>query len=269
MEHVIEKITPATAEKYLNRNHGNRALRDGLVERYANDMRNGTWTQCVAPIAFYDNGDIADGQHRLWAVVESDAPQKFIVVRGLPREAGLNIDTGKNRSIVDNAKIAGVREDLTAEVLSVARSIEFGTPMHGVANSRSFTDAQRIGWVDKHIEVLRWVLTNGPRGKGMRNSLTMGAVARAWYHEENKDKLRRYCDVFCTGFGDGESESPAIAFRNYVIAKGVATTSSALWRDSFLKCQNSIKYFMMGKPLTNIRTVADEPYPLKKVRVQR
>jgi hypothetical protein len=39
---VLEKITPAKAEKYLNANKANRNLRDGLVERYASDMKNGS-----------------------------------------------------------------------------------------------------------------------------------------------------------------------------------------------------------------------------------
>jgi len=101
---VLETITPTKAHTWLNRNTSNRKLRDGWVEKYASDMRAGKWTECIVPIVFYENGDIADGQHRLWAIIESDTPQRFFVLHGLTREAGLNIDTGGGRNLVDNAR---------------------------------------------------------------------------------------------------------------------------------------------------------------------
>ena len=71
METTIENISPQQAEKMLNSNKGNRKLRDGVVEKYALDMVSGNWTQCPVPISFLQNGDVADGQHRLWAIIES------------------------------------------------------------------------------------------------------------------------------------------------------------------------------------------------------
>jgi hypothetical protein len=92
-EMKLESITPKKAEHYLNRNTSNRKLREGVVERYASDMAGGRWTKCAAPIVFYEDGEIADGQHRLFAIIESGKSQKFFVMRDLPRDAGLNIDT--------------------------------------------------------------------------------------------------------------------------------------------------------------------------------
>src|SRR4051812_40390469 len=82
---VWEKITPKIAEKYLNMNVGNRALRSGVVEKYASDMRSGNWSRNPQPMIFYDDGTIADGQNRLWAVIESGEAIWFLVVRGVDK----------------------------------------------------------------------------------------------------------------------------------------------------------------------------------------
>src|SRR4051794_1259299 len=113
MQVTVEKIGPKKAEQWINANKTNRSLRAGVVEQYAGDMRNGNWTQCTAPIAFYEDGDLADGQHRLYAIVESDTTQTFSVARGLERRDGLNIDTGLVRSVVDNARISGLETGLS------------------------------------------------------------------------------------------------------------------------------------------------------------
>ncbi len=121
MEIVIENVTPTKATAWLNKNNVNRTMRPGVAEQYADDMINGRWTNCPVPISFYEDGNVADGQHRLWAIIDSGCAQKFPIARGLKREDGLNIDTGKSRSIVDNAKISGTESGLTNELLAIAR----------------------------------------------------------------------------------------------------------------------------------------------------
>lgn len=258
MDIRIETITPSRAQQYLNRNKSNRKLRDGIVEKYADDMKTGKWTVCPVPIAFYEDGDVADGQHRLWAIIESDTPQKFPIARGLSREDGLNIDTGLGRSVVDNARISGLDQDLSNELLSVARSLQ-----DGQRNSKSLSNAQKLELVQKHREAAQFAVSHGPRGKGLRINLVLSALGRAWYHEQDKEKLKRFCQVLSTGFASGDHESAAIAFRNYLMSKG-RSDMATLWRENFLKAQNAISYFMHGKKLMVIKGVADEAYPLLK-----
>lgn len=256
----IERINPKQAERYLNSNRSNRRLRSGLVEKYADDMRNGRWTRCPMPICFYQDGDIADGQHRLWAIIESGTTQEFAVVYGLRREDGLNIDTGMPRTLVDNADISGADKHLSNELISVCRAIAEGE-RHGKALSNS----TRLAMVTEHREAAQWAITNGPRGRGLRNAILLAAVARAWYRESDHARLRRFSEVVSTGFADDKNESGAIALRNYIQAKGAATSGSpATWRDAFLKAQNCIAYFMRRQPLTVVKKVSEEAYPIKK-----
>ena len=257
MQITVEKVTPNKAESWLNQNKSNRKMREGVAEKYAADMKSGNWTTCPEPISFYDDGDLADGQHRLWAIVESGVAIQFPVERGLKREDGLNLNTGLARTIVDNGRISGIDRNLSTTLISTSRAIEEGGAARG-----TLSNAAKLALVNKHREAAQWAVANGPRAKLLRNALMLGAIARAWYYEENHDKLRRFCDVVNSGFSDGQAESAAIAIRNYMTSKGAVCSSTAMWRDTFLKVQNAIAYFMIGKPLTIIKGVADEAYPL-------
>jgi hypothetical protein len=258
MDIGIENITPAKAEQWLNFNKSNRKLRDGVVEKYASDMRNGKWTTCPVPIAFYEDNDLADGQHRLWAIVESGVAVKMPVARGLQREDGLNIDTGLGRTLVDNARISGSDTGLTNTVIAVARAMEDGT-----GSKRPVSNAERLEMCDRHKEAVAWAVSNGPKAKLLRNAVVLSAIGRAYSHADDLERLRRFCDVMNSGFSDGESESAAVAIRNYMLMKGATASSAGMWRDTFLKVQNAILYFLEGKKLTAIKKVADEAFPLK------
>jgi hypothetical protein len=260
MELTTERITPHKAQAWLNKNQSNRKLRTGIAERYADDMRNGKWTECPVPISFYEDGDVADGQHRLWAIIESGCTITFPVARGLSRDAGLNIDTGLGRTIVDNARIAGVEGGITAALASCARACEEGTQ-----SSMRISNARRLDMVEKHRTACEWSISNVRHHRGLCGTVVTAAVARAWYIEGDKDRLALFCDILGTGrYGGSDSDLAPIAMRNYLLAKGPHASHQSEWRDTFMKVQNAIWYFMRQKKLMVVRTVQDEQYPLKK-----
>ncbi len=254
---TYELITPSKAEKWLDLNKGNRKLRTGVVEKYAKDMVDGKWTTCTAPIVFYEDGDIADGQHRLWAIVESNCAQRFLVVRGLDRASGLNIDMGLNRTLVDNAHISGVDKALSVGLVSLCRGIAEGN-----RSSRYLTNTAKLQFVADHREAAAFVIKHGARGRIFNNAIVNGAIARAWYHEEDKERLMHFGQVLSKGFADGDQDTAAIALRNFLLTRG-QTVGGTDWRDVFLKVQNAIWHFMRKRRLMVIKAIADERYPLK------
>jgi hypothetical protein len=263
-EPKLESITPKKAAAYLNRNNTNRTLRPGVVERYAYDMVNGHWTDCAAPIVFYEDGDIGDGQHRLFAITESGTTQKFLVIRDFPREAGLNIDTGLGRTLVDNARISGLDTELSNQLVAVVRAYADGHRSKK-GPGQALSNHARLEMVDKYREPCAWAVKHGPRAKGLNVGLVTAALARAYTHEKDKERLARYAEVLSTGFGDGDKDSAAIAMRNWLLdpVNRGSIRLDAGWNDAFLKVQNSIHYFVRGKPLFIIKKVGDERYPLK------
>ena len=258
-----ELISVARAEQLLNHNSSNRHLRPGVVERYAADMRAGTWTTCTAPIVIYEDGEIADGQHRLWAITESKIGQWFMILRNLPRAAGLNIDIGLNRSLVDNARISGTDPDLSIALVSLTRAIAEGD--RAGVQKRTLTNTERLKYVETHREAARFAIHSGGKGRGLNNSIVNGAIARAWYVEADKERLAAFGKVYSTGFMETpEADSAAIALRNYFQTNPGLVTNE--WRDTFLKAQNAVYYFMRKRKLFMIKGLADERYPLKEAK---
>lgn len=257
-EHVAvtyETITPLKATKMLERNQINRKLIQTLIEQYATDMKMDKWTFCTMPIVIYDNGDVADGQHRLWAIIESNSSQKFCIARGLRRAEGLNIDTGRPRTVVDAVKISGL-DNFTTNLVSATRSIEEGVATHGRTSN-----AEKLYIVNKHRAAGTFVIGH-LYGRGIANGAVMGAVGRAWYKVEDKDKLIRYCEVLRNGQSNGLHESAAVTMRNYLLSSTANLASSALWVDTFRRTQRTIQAFMADKQLLTIRKQDKEIYPL-------
>lgn len=122
MKIEVKLITPAIATTLLASGPPNRKLIRRRVAELAEAMTNGDWRQDGAPIRLAEDGSLLDGQHRLAAVVQSQAELEFIVISGIEEDARLVMDTGKLRSFEDH---------LT---------------MNGVANGRSLAAATRFLW---------------------------------------------------------------------------------------------------------------------------
>jgi len=261
---TVESVGPKAAEAWLNANKSNRRLRDGIVEKYAADMKSGRWTSCPEPISFYDDGDVADGQHRLFAIIESDTEQIFPICRGLKRVDGLNLNTGLSRTLVDNARISKTDDGLSKALISTARAIEFGT----ISVGRTVSNGETLAIVAKHREAAAFACSEVRRKSLLCGTVVTGAVGRAYAAGVDHDKLRRFCDVLGCGLYNGDNETPAIAIRNYLLEKGAVLSSSGLWVDTFMKVQNAIRYFVDGRKLTVIKGVSEEAYPLVKQRAK-
>lgn len=97
----VERVTPKKAATWLTHNDINRALKPGLVSKYAWELRNDDWTLNGQSIVLADDGTLLDGQHRLTACVEAGIPFHAVVVKGVDKAVFDTIDTGMARSAAD------------------------------------------------------------------------------------------------------------------------------------------------------------------------
>lgn len=119
---TIETITPEVAEKWLTLNTHNRTLRDGVVERYAEAMKRDQWDLNGETIKFSETNVLLDGQHRLWAVIESGVTIESYVIRNLPDEVFETIDTGTARHARDTLHLNGFKHPT---ILGMAGRLQF------------------------------------------------------------------------------------------------------------------------------------------------
>lgn len=103
-----------------DKNPHNRNVIEGTVQAYANDMKNKRWTLTHQGLAFDENGNLMDGQHRLWGVVFANVAVEFNVTRGIP------VQDVKNGVVIN-----------TMDAIDVGRVRTTGSQMalcHGVKN---------------------------------------------------------------------------------------------------------------------------------------
>lgn len=92
----------------LSLNKLNRPLSDSHVRRLVAQIAGGKWKFNADAIRLTEAGDILDGQHRLWAVVEAKTAIETLLVRGIEQDAFETIDTlRKPRSAADVVAING------------------------------------------------------------------------------------------------------------------------------------------------------------------
>lgn len=101
VKYSVEQVTPSIAEAWLGKNTANRRIRRAVVERYCRDMQSGEFVENGASICFASDGTLLDGQHRLAAVVQSDAVVWMLIVRNLPMTTQDTMDDLAKRTLAD------------------------------------------------------------------------------------------------------------------------------------------------------------------------
>lgn len=110
----VMKITPEVAAKCLERNDKNRRKMNlGRAQHLANEILSGRWELNGESIKFDVNGDLVDGQHRLFAVVLANVPIEALIVQGIAVGNDRAIDVGHPRSFRDHLAYLGEKDSKT------------------------------------------------------------------------------------------------------------------------------------------------------------
>jgi hypothetical protein len=103
-------LTPQRATELLERNMLNRPLSDQHTQRIARQIIGGHWRYNGDTIKISTTGDVLDGQHRLWAIIEANIAVDTVIVYGIEPEAFATIDTVRRlRSGGDTIALSGQR----------------------------------------------------------------------------------------------------------------------------------------------------------------
>jgi len=137
-------VTPQRATAWIEGHTDNRPLSDGHVRRIADQIKSGKWKVNADTIKFTDDGQLIDGQHRLWAIIEANIPVDALVATGVDRDAFATIDTlRKVRSGADIIALSGTTRyrNVIASALTwllrwqSGNIIEYRAPENKIENS--------------------------------------------------------------------------------------------------------------------------------------
>jgi len=259
----IETVDVETAKQYLERNHGNRSINKHRVDNYARDMQAGHWTP-GSSIGFFENGELADGQHRLLAVVQSGVPTNFVVIRNLPFESKLNHNTGMVQTACASVKMTtgsnmvhGVRVNQASSFVRTIIEIEVGV------KAALLTPSELIEKFDLVSDALSFIApyVNSKR-KGISAAAIWAAIIAAAYVSD-KQKMSAFCEVF-TGKRNAVNacESMVMRFAQVMITTNQVGHSARL--EVWLKTQRCIKAFMDGQSLTKFYANEGTVYSLRE-----
>lgn len=167
--HTRESFNEDRAMDDLSKMPLNRRLEQKRVELYASDMTNGDFNDDTCDAILYDwEGNLINGQHRLWAIIESRTTHTFAVVRGLPSEAILILDQGKPRHHADYLHLR--REKNSTALASAVQLIAIYTQT-GVLARSSIQKTPPISSLDRFLEA----------NPGIRDAVASGRSADLFF----------------------------------------------------------------------------------------
>lgn len=249
-------VGPELAAKWLEGNTHNRVISDSYVAGIERDMRAGRWHMTGDTVKFDWNGVLADGQHRLWAVVQSGCTVPMLVVHGVSPEAQDYMDIGKKRSTSDALHLRG-RGEYSAKVASTARGVLI---MRHTAKQP--TQGEILELVEREEEVLvagarvsRQATTAGLRG---------GAIyGVAYYYLAHVDP--EAVEPFFAALLSGEqlaAGNPILALRRrFLTTPPRVGSSSSHLRVNLAYVYKAWNAWRDHRQLTALRYSLDEPMP--------
>lgn len=145
---VVETITPAKAQEYLDKSGGNRNISKVVVDSYALTMKQGKWLLNGEPIVFDMNDTLLNGHHRLHAIIKSGVPIQTFVTRGVEHESYTTFDCGRHRTVGQLIGMQGVLNYNTIAA-SVTTSYKLANNFvvgenHGLEKGRGRTNTMMI-----------------------------------------------------------------------------------------------------------------------------
>lgn len=216
-------VSPDLAETWMRKNRSNRKLRGVVVDRYGRDMREGRWRlKGQQPILFDREGWMQNGQHRLWACIQTGVSFPALVIRNCDPEDIAAVDTGSPRRFSDYLSWQGIENGVgLASAIRMSWMWDAGAlqglTVGGWPKILLLTHQEGGVWLTTHPTIrdsLEAVKALG--GKPLRLPL---AVAATLHHRVHTD-LPKQTDEFFRQLGSDTNlpeGSPSVATRRWLL----------------------------------------------------
>lgn len=233
MRTEIVNVTPELAKLWLEKNDCNRTLTEKGITEWAQKMRLRDWQSTHQGMAFYIGGSLADGQHRLHAIIRNNLAVKFMVTYDLEKSCAMAIDIGRKRSLIDGITIGGIGDWIVARHTQMVPVISY---------PKKLTDKDKIDFIlamKQHLEFATQTFVTNRRN--LTPSVIHAAIAMAHFHGESESKLRRFCEVLLDGAMADPSERIIISIRDYFMNH--TNNGSTDKNEKYLRLQRAIQAY--------------------------
>lgn len=262
-------VTPELATRWLEENNwNNRPVRDAWVSRLAADMTAGKWRgQNGEAIKFDTAGRLVDGQHRLWACVQSGKAFESLLVEGVDPDSYSTIDIGAKKALQDFIGPMGGEKNV--HLLSSALRLVYAW-QHGRLHSL------RDGKIMPTIAELETTLADHPKlrvsvayvagHKAVRDVLVGSFACLVHYAGLLEDKVSTV-EAFLDRVGNGvglESDDPVYQLRKFLLTQRGPTPGKRRTGREFVLAL-TIKAWNLSKKEAKIKVLkfqTDEEFPI-------
>ena len=172
---VLTTLSPELAELLLERNDGNRKLKPVVLNKIRADIEAGRWELNGEPIIVADTGELNDGQHRCWAVVNAGRPVSCMITFGVRRESRTTVDQGAIRTTGDYLAMSGVKNgNAIAAIATLCVEYERTGRISSDNPSRRPTKSEVVEWAINHPKLVDSL--NACRGKNLHKISTQAVL---------------------------------------------------------------------------------------------
>lgn len=237
----VVRLTPELAKEWKAKNINNfRKLNQSIVARYASEMASGNWQLNGEPIAFYDDDTLANGQHRIEAVIKSGATIETVVVNGIKKDVVI-YDAGTNRSLSQYAKASNIMTNTS--LLSAATFILNDGADNGVGKLEVLNYYRAL---EEHFgTAYTYACKSADDLSILRKSGCIAAIFCAiMLNTTSEDKLEAFCRIANSGmpFSFYNMEAP-IVLRNMMVRHEMGANGRPLIRRCFNATYHAIERF--------------------------
>ena len=245
------------AEEFLTHNIRNRNIRLPYVDELATYMRQGKWDVTHQGIAFYEDGTLFDGQHRLHAIIKAGIPVKMMVTYGIPL-ATTHADTGLKRSEADLVKLMGNSEFqwVGAREIAITNILKVQFPRLGLV---TLEDKAAFMQFYKNAYCFAKQAYH-PNGSGLRSAAIYAAFVCAYIETGAKERLSAAGALLASGLIDSSTSDACsnnmLLLRNYVMRaeyrKLGKTDGSGQNKVILFASAKALDSYIKGKPMRRI-----------------
>lgn len=249
--HTSSIVDPETARDWLNESGTNRKINPEFVDRYADMMKNGQWTLSPQGLAFNNQGQLLDGQHRLHAVIESNNPQEFIIFEGWGPETIRVMDAGMQRMAHQALQITTEHK---ATRYTVAALRIMCTPI-GYQNAKDVPVTSLQALYDNYRGAIIFV-----EQSRVKVAPVMAAALRAYDCSHDNNRIKEFLELFEDGVlterGSERRDQAAISLRDFYLREYRKGKGHAM--DFYQRALRALEDFLRNIPKKIIHPIKDQ-----------
>ena len=257
----IVTITPEMARELVKFNTKNRARQKQREKEYASDMKEGKFQLSESMIGFGSNGELTNGQGRLYSCIEANVPFQSVVCLSL--EQNIHMDTGRVRKTVDNIKLSevlnGVCNDHADTITTIKELLRLASNKGRVRDEEVVDFCKKYAdTIDRTFELGLLNLHGGK--KAVFKSDMAAAFLVAAINGVDLNKLVHIRNMLTDGMSVDKKDKVILNYREKAFELS-QHTSGTTRKQRYFGLQNVIYCYVNGKKSSQV-IVDREYYPL-------